>query len=157
MQPRGAGRSSARLCATFRIHALFLFKLSMLASKNHPSTPFQRAVDRMCTYVHSYVPCRHCLIFPRVRPLFLTRLLLCQQIWVYGNSFKSCLVAVVVPNEAVLEKHAASAGIAGSYAELCANADIKKHILEQLSATGADGAGSICLKFPSLLSHCVAS
>lgn len=35
------------------------------------------------------------------------------QVWVYGNSFKSCLVAVVVPKEDAIKAWAAAAGKSG--------------------------------------------
>lgn len=37
-----------------------------------------------------------------------------EQLWVYGNSFESCLVAVVVPREQQLRAAAHQAGVAGA-------------------------------------------
>lgn len=59
------------------------------------------------------------------------------QIWVYGNSFKSCLVAVVLPAKDALLKEAADKGIAGDFAALCANDAVKKMIVADLTAAGA--------------------
>lgn len=38
-----------------------------------------------------------------------------EQVWVYGNSFESCLVAVVVPKEKALLDWADKQGLDGSY------------------------------------------
>lgn len=45
-------------------------------------------------------------------PHLHTSLLL--QIWVYGNSFEYCLVAIVVPREHALRDAAAAAGVANA-------------------------------------------
>ncbi len=37
------------------------------------------------------------------------------QVWVYGNSFESCLIAVVVPNKDVLTAWAKEAGVTGDF------------------------------------------
>ena len=55
------------------------------------------------------------------------------QIWVYGNSFESYLIAVVNPNQQVLEHWAEQNGITGSFAELCKNSRAKEHILSELT------------------------
>jgi long-chain acyl-CoA synthetase len=60
-----------------------------------------------------------------------------EQIWVYGNSFESSLIAVVVPSE---DKLRALAGHhSGSFQELCANKDVTKLVLESLNATAKEG------------------
>ena len=41
-----------------------------------------------------------------------------EQVWVYGNSFKSCLVAVVVPKKEALEAWAKDAGVKGACARV---------------------------------------
>lgn len=67
-----------------------------------------------------------------------------EQVWVYGNSFESALVAVVVPAAAVLRSSLASAGITSDadastpLAELCAKPEVQKHVLAALTATGKD-------------------
>lgn len=61
--------------------------------------------------------------------------LLAEQVWVYGCSFKSCLVAVVVPSDAI-KSWAAGAGITGDMAALCANEKVKAHVLQELTGTG---------------------
>ena len=62
-----------------------------------------------------------------------------EQIWVYGNSFENCLVAVVVPAETKLREwaqhHHASHG---TMEEMCKDEKLKKHILETLTATAKD-------------------
>jgi long-chain acyl-CoA synthetase len=60
-----------------------------------------------------------------------------EQVWVYGNSFKSCLLAVVVPTVAAAEKWAAANGVKGTYAEICANEAYSAALLKDLQATGA--------------------
>jgi long-chain acyl-CoA synthetase len=40
---------------------------------------------------------------------------LVEQVWVYGNSFESCLVAVVVPQEKSLKAWADKAGLKGTF------------------------------------------
>ena len=42
-----------------------------------------------------------------------------EQIWIYGNSYESYLVAIVVPVERELKSWASSAGISGSIEEIC--------------------------------------
>lgn len=44
---------------------------------------------------------------------------LVEQIWVYGNSFESALVAVVVPKEGPIMEWAAQNGINGSFEVRC--------------------------------------
>jgi len=62
---------------------------------------------------------------------------LVEQVWVYGNSFKSTLIAVVVPVQSGLEAYAKTAGIAfSSFAELCGKPEVVKYVLEQLTTTG---------------------
>ena len=68
-----------------------------------------------------------------------------SQVWVYGNSYESALVAVVVPAESVLRSSLASAGITSDasdastpLAELCARPDVNKHVLAALTVTGKE-------------------
>ncbi|TKW20133.1 hypothetical protein SEVIR_4G065300v4 [Setaria viridis] len=61
-----------------------------------------------------------------------------DSIWVYGNSFESFLVAVVNPNQQVLEHWAEQNGITGSFAELCKNPRAKDHILSELIKIGKE-------------------
>ncbi|KAJ3701136.1 hypothetical protein LUZ61_004841 [Rhynchospora tenuis] len=56
-----------------------------------------------------------------------------DMIWIYGNSFKSYLVAVVNPNQDSLEKWAQQNGEKGDYSDICANSKAKEYILEELS------------------------
>ncbi|XP_057439193.1 long chain acyl-CoA synthetase 1-like isoform X2 [Lotus japonicus] len=58
-----------------------------------------------------------------------------EDIWVYGNSFKSALVAVVVPNEEITKKWAYSSGHMASFTELCSLDQLKKHVLSGLKLT----------------------
>jgi len=61
---------------------------------------------------------------------------LVDQVWVYGNSFKNTLVAVVVPNMHALKPWAESNGISGDDHAVCANPKVKEHVLKELVATG---------------------
>lgn len=51
------------------------------------------------------------------------------QIWVYGDSMKSCLVAVVVPHEATLRAQ----GFEGSMEEICKNPRAVDFVMSQVT------------------------
>lgn len=55
-----------------------------------------------------------------------------EDIWVYGDSFKSMLVAVVVPNEEYTRKWADRNGHRGSLEQMCLLNELKTHILLEL-------------------------
>ncbi|XP_068706539.1 long-chain-fatty-acid--CoA ligase 1-like [Montipora foliosa] len=57
-----------------------------------------------------------------------------QQIFVYGDSKKSTLVAIVVPEPYVVEKWANKNGVEGDINSLCNNEQLKKAILDQMTA-----------------------
>eukprot|EP00892_Ulva_mutabilis_P009730 jgi/Ulvmu1/7129/UM034_0035.1 len=60
-----------------------------------------------------------------------------DQIWVYGNSFESCLVAVAVPNRSKLLSWAGGAGVqTEDWAALCNDAGARAMILSELQAQG---------------------
>ncbi|KAK2968318.1 hypothetical protein RJ640_021707 [Escallonia rubra] len=56
-------------------------------------------------------------------------------IWVYGDSFKSKLVAVVVPHEENTKRWALQNGHKGSFSELCTLNQLQDHILLELKST----------------------
>ncbi len=60
----------------------------------------------------------------------------CVQIWVYGNSFESTLLAVCVPNQPALEVWAESNGVEGDFAQICKDPKAQAHIMAALNATG---------------------
>ncbi|GAB4822406.1 hypothetical protein N2152v2_009452 [Parachlorella kessleri] len=62
-----------------------------------------------------------------------------EQIWVYGNSFESTLVAVVVPLADKLAAWAKEQGLSGSLAELCHEDRVKKMLLGDLNSTAKAG------------------
>lgn len=62
-----------------------------------------------------------------------------EQVWVYGNSFESTLVAVVVPSEEVLINWAKAQGITGTFEEVIANPKAKTLIQESFNTTGKEG------------------
>ncbi|XP_028072334.1 long chain acyl-CoA synthetase 2-like isoform X1 [Camellia sinensis] len=57
-------------------------------------------------------------------------------IWVYGNSFESFLVAVVVPDRKALEEWAVNNNETGDFKLLCASSKARKYILDELNSTG---------------------
>ena len=59
-----------------------------------------------------------------------------EQIWVYGNSFESSLVAVVVPNEESLRKWASVNGLKGTFADLCNDKTVQDFLLSDLTSVG---------------------
>ncbi|KAF9675967.1 hypothetical protein SADUNF_Sadunf09G0089100 [Salix dunnii] len=61
---------------------------------------------------------------------------LITSIWVYGNSFESFLVAVVVPDRQTLEDWAASHNETDDFKSLCKNPKAKKYILDELNRVG---------------------
>ncbi|XWS40363.1 hypothetical protein CRYUN_Cryun18bG0134700 [Craigia yunnanensis] len=61
---------------------------------------------------------------------------LIASIWVYGNSFESFLVAVVVPERKALEDWAIEHNEAIDFKSLCENPKARKYILDELNSTG---------------------
>ncbi|PON76926.1 AMP-dependent synthetase/ligase [Parasponia andersonii] len=61
---------------------------------------------------------------------------LITSIWVYGNSFESFLVAVVVPERQALENWAVNHNLTGDFKSLCENLKASKYILDELKSTG---------------------
>ncbi|XP_040364085.1 long chain acyl-CoA synthetase 2 isoform X2 [Rosa chinensis] len=61
---------------------------------------------------------------------------LVTSIWVYGNSFESFLVAVVVPDRKALEDWAAEHHLTDDYKSLCQNMKARKYILDELNSIG---------------------
>lgn len=59
-----------------------------------------------------------------------------EQIWVYGTSFETSLVAMVVPHVDPLKTWAVRQGISLPYEELCSNSLACEHVLRSLQATG---------------------
>ncbi|KAI3679081.1 hypothetical protein L6452_38389 [Arctium lappa] len=58
-----------------------------------------------------------------------------EDIWVYGDSFKSALVAVAVPNKEHAERWAHQNGHKVSYDELCKLTQLRDYILSELKST----------------------
>ncbi|XP_076895073.1 long chain acyl-CoA synthetase 4-like [Bidens hawaiensis] len=61
-----------------------------------------------------------------------------DEVWVYGNSFESCLVAVVNPNKSALEKWARSAELSGDFESLCKDPKVNEYILGELTRVGKE-------------------
>ena len=81
---------------------------------------------------------------------------LVEQIWVYGNSFESTLVAVVVPNEDALKSWAAQSGVNGDFAATCRDQRTKEHLLSELAQTAKAGKLKVpaCPPLQSLHTAC---
>lgn len=69
-------------------------------------------------------------IYIRSRPVL--------QVFVHGESLRSSLVAVVVPDADVLPSFAAKLGVKGSFEELCQNQAIKEAILQDMQKLGKE-------------------
>lgn len=61
------------------------------------------------------------------------------QLFVHGNSLKSTLVAIVVPEETALFELAKEKGLELNMSALCKNKQIKEHIFKELTALGKKG------------------
>lgn len=61
---------------------------------------------------------------------------LVTSIWVYGNSFESFLVAVVVPEKKALDDWAAAHNLTDDFKSLCENPKARKYIMDELNSTG---------------------
>jgi len=61
-----------------------------------------------------------------------------KQIWVYGNSFKRYLVAVVVPDEEYLPIWAKQNGLEGDYQTLATSPKVKTAIVADLEKVGKE-------------------
>jgi len=61
---------------------------------------------------------------------------LVEQVWVYGNSFESTLVAVVVPDEKKILAWAASQGLPADITQLVQEPRARAHVLAGLVAAG---------------------
>lgn len=61
------------------------------------------------------------------------------QVFVYGNSYKSSLIAVIVPEETVLLEWAQQNGLdAADMKQLCANPELKKLVLKDINNLGKE-------------------
>uniref|UniRef100_A0A8C2KXL9 Arachidonate--CoA ligase n=1 Tax=Cyprinus carpio TaxID=7962 RepID=A0A8C2KXL9_CYPCA len=67
-----------------------------------------------------------------------TRCVPVLQVFVHGDSLQSYLIGVVVPDPEVFVDWAKERGIVGSYEELCQNPDVKKAVLEDMTAVGKE-------------------
>lgn len=70
------------------------------------------------------------------------------QIWVYGNSFESFLVAVVVPERKALEEWATNNNISEDFKSLCGNPEARKFVLDEINSTGKNLKVSSVTMFP---------
>ncbi|KAG9136912.1 hypothetical protein Leryth_020012 [Lithospermum erythrorhizon] len=60
---------------------------------------------------------------------------LVTMIWVYGNSFESFLVAVVVPERKSLADWASNNNVDGDFNSLCNNLKARQHVLDEMNST----------------------
>lgn len=61
-----------------------------------------------------------------------------QQVFVHGESLKSCIIAIVVPDVDVVKCWAVENGIPGTLSVLCANPEVKRLILDDMLAWGKE-------------------
>ncbi|KAH7841077.1 hypothetical protein Vadar_025249 [Vaccinium darrowii] len=61
-----------------------------------------------------------------------------DSIWVYGNSFESYLIAVVIPNKQALTDWAERNGVPGDFDSLCGNPKTKEYILGVITKFGKE-------------------
>lgn len=73
----------------------------------------------------------------------ITRTPLIAQAYVEGNSLKSCLVAVVIPDQETVMPWAKTKEIAGSFEEVCANKCLKEAIMKDIKKLGSAGTGEL--------------
>lgn len=78
-------------------------------------------------------------IVPEKIESIYARSLFVEQVFVYGESLKSCVIGVVVPDQEVLMRWAKQNGRQGSFSELCGSVDVKKMILVDMLAKGKEG------------------
>lgn len=64
---------------------------------------------------------------------------LVAQAFVHGDSLRSFVVAIIVPDQEVLEPWARSRKIQGDFAELCENEEVRKAIMEDMTKKGKEG------------------
>ena len=62
-----------------------------------------------------------------------------EQVWVYGNSFESSVISVVVPKEAAIEAWAKEQGKSGDVAALCKLPEARKWMLDEMTKTAKAG------------------
>ncbi|KAM6104936.1 long-chain-fatty-acid--CoA ligase 5 [Pterocles gutturalis] len=60
------------------------------------------------------------------------------QVFVHGESLRSFLIGIVVPDPETLPEFAAKLGVKGSYEEICKNPAVKKAILEDMVRLGKE-------------------
>ncbi|XP_063903983.1 long-chain-fatty-acid--CoA ligase 5 isoform X2 [Zophobas morio] len=61
-----------------------------------------------------------------------------SQVYVHGESLKSCIIAIVVPDVDVIKCWASENGIPGTLSVLCNNDDVKKLIMDDMIAWGKE-------------------
>ncbi|KAM9326307.1 long-chain-fatty-acid--CoA ligase 5 [Gastrophryne carolinensis] len=61
------------------------------------------------------------------------------QVFVHGDSLRSCLVGVVIPDPETLSDFAKKHGVQGSFKELCKHLTVKKAILDDMIKLGKEG------------------
>ncbi|XP_048837599.1 long-chain-fatty-acid--CoA ligase 1 [Brienomyrus brachyistius] len=67
-----------------------------------------------------------------------TRCVPVLQVFIHGDSLQSYLIGIVVPDPEVFTEWARERGIVGTHEELCQNPDVKKAVLEDMTAVGKE-------------------
>ena len=58
------------------------------------------------------------------------------QVFVHGDSIKSCVIGVIVPDEEFIKQYAEIRGFFGSFSVLCNVAEIKQLVLNDITELG---------------------
>lgn len=61
-----------------------------------------------------------------------------QQVFVHGESLKSCIIAIVIPDVDVIKCWAVENGIPGTLSVLCVNPEVKRLIMDDMLAWGKE-------------------
>ncbi|CAF0748103.1 unnamed protein product [Brachionus calyciflorus] len=61
------------------------------------------------------------------------------QVFIYGNSLKSSLVSIIVPEETVVYEWAKQNNVEANFIDLCKNSELKKTIIQDVSQIGKAG------------------
>lgn len=73
------------------------------------------------------------------------------QIWIYGSSYESFLVAVANPNKESLQSWAQDSGVIGDFNSICENPKANAYILGELTNIGKQNKVSFSLRLEGLI------
>jgi hypothetical protein len=113
--------------AAMRLHFLYLFTYPPLLITSH-ELPLEPSVTQIFKLSQGE------FVVPDKIEAAYQNLDLISQIYVYGDSTQSRLLAVVVPEEAVFLGAAASKGLSGTFREMVADPRAQAWVLEEMTA-----------------------